>query len=123
MLKHRTNAAAAALVRRYPSGPRPLAEPPAGSGLEPVLGQPGLPVLGYSLSLAGDLLGFLRHQHDTYGQVSWSGFLGQNVVWALGPDAQGAVFPNAEKAFSCGDGWGTFLIPFFSRGLMLLEFE
>ena len=102
--------------------PRPLAAPPAGSGLRPVLGEPGLPVLGKTL-------GFMRHgpavalaQHRRFGQVSWTRMFGMRMVLVLGPEAAQEVLVNKDKAYS-QSGWDWFIGPFFKRGLMLLDGE
>ena len=101
-------------------GARPLAEPPAGSGLQPVLGEPGLPVLGSTL-------GFMRRgpelaleQRRRFGPVSWANVFGMDMVMVIGPDAAQAVLVNKDKAFS-QSGWEWFIGPFFNRGLMLLD--
>ena len=40
---------------------RPLAEPPAGSGLKPVLGDSGLPILGHLIEMMRDFGNIKRH--------------------------------------------------------------
>jgi cytochrome P450 len=104
------------------SAPRPLAELPAGSGLEPVMGEPGLPVLGRTLS-------FMRHgpavslqQHRLFGPVSWTNVFGMPVVLVVGPEAAQDILVNKDKAYS-QSGWEWFIGPFFKRGLMLLDGE
>lgn len=99
------------------------AAPPAGSGLKPVLGDPGPPLVGYSFAYVGDSLAFARRRYDRYGPVSWSRAFGIPLVSVLGPEAAGEVLVNRDKAFANGPGWGYFIGPFFERGLMLLDFE
>ncbi len=53
----------------YPSKPRPLAEPPAGSGLKPVMGDPGLPFLGNTLEALADPLKSAMERFERYGSV------------------------------------------------------
>ncbi|SDW07240.1 hypothetical protein SAMN05216215_1001122 [Saccharopolyspora shandongensis] len=43
-------------TERLASPVRPLAAPPPGSGLKPVLGDYGLPVIGHTISVLTDLL-------------------------------------------------------------------
>lgn len=103
---------------RFPAGP--LAAPPPGSDLRPVMGERGLPVLGKTLQfLALGPVATLDH-HRRYGPVSWSSLFGMRVVTVVGPDACQVVLANKDKAFS-QDGWNFFIGPFFTRGLMLLD--
>lgn len=83
----------------------------------------GLPVLGRVLEYARDPVALMRHQWDTYGPVSPFGYLGQDAVMLLGPDACETALRNADKAFANGPAWAELVGPFFHRGLMLLDFE
>ena len=83
----------------------------------------GLPVLGRALEYAKDPLTLLRHQWKTYGPVSPIPMLGTRVVMLLGADACQIAFTNRDKAFASGPGWEAIVGPFFTRGLMLLDFE
>ncbi|MEZ0342094.1 cytochrome P450 [Mycobacterium sp. pV006] len=114
---------AAAVTSRYPSPERPLARPPAGSGLEPVMGTYGFPVLGHVVSTLVDPLAFARERYDRYGPVWWAGGVGFRVVSAMGPEALETVWINRDKAFSSERGWAPVIGPFFHRGIMLLDFE
>ncbi|MCD2188100.1 cytochrome P450 [Actinomycetospora soli] len=100
----------------------PLAPPPAASGLEPVLGDQGLPGLGRTLEYIRFGSDFTRARFERFGPVSWTGFLGERVVQVAGPEATHAVLTNADKAFS-QDGWRFLIDNFFRRGLMLLDFD
>lgn len=113
----------AALAERVPSAVRPLAEPPAGSGLRPVLGDHGPPLIGHSLALLSDMLGFARERYARFGEVQWGGLFGTTGVLLLGPDAIGIALANRDKAFANGPGWEYFIGPFFRRGIMLMDFE
>jgi cytochrome P450 len=108
------------LERVRPRRVVPLAEPPAGSGLAPVPGDPGLPVLGHTLSYIRFGSAFTRARSAALGPVSWCGFAGEHVVTAAGPDATHAVLTNPDKAYS-QDGWRFLVDEFFHRGLMLLD--
>ncbi len=120
----RARGAAASLAARLPKpAARPLADPPPGSGLMPVMGEPGLPVIGNSLGFLRDSLDGARQFYDRYGTVFWSGAFGTQIVLVLGPDAIGTVLANRDKAFSNKRGWDYFIGPFFERGVMLMDFE
>src|SRR5436190_17263659 len=115
--------AASALEHVPAPAARPLADPPPGSGLKPVMGEPGLPVVGLSLLFLKDNLGYSRTFYERYGTVSWGGSLGTEVVSVIGPDGLETVLTNRDRAFSNADGWGYFIGPFFERGVMLMDFE
>lgn len=121
--KNHLQGVAAAVTSRYPSPERPLARPPAGSGLKPVMGTYGLPVLGHVVSTLVDPLAFARERYDRYGPVWWAGGVGFRVVSAMGPEALERVWINRDKAFSSERGWAPVIGPFFRRGIMLLDFE
>ena len=99
-----------------------LAEPPAGSGLRPVLGNSGLPLLGHSLELFRSGPDFALHLYQNYGPLFFSDVRILRSVNALGPDVTQAVFSNKNKDFS-QIGWNPICGPFFNRGLMLLDFD
>ncbi len=109
----------------YPSKVRPLAEPPAGSGLKPVMGDQGLPYLGHGLESLADRgsLKMAMDRYERFGPVSWSGSVGMPIVTLIGPEALETVWMNRDKAFSSEKGWEIIIGPFFHRGVMLLDFE
>lgn len=115
--------AAASLTSRYPSRERPLARPPADSGLRPVMGNYGFPVIGHIMSSLADPLNFARHRYARYGPVSWAGGVGFRIVTLMGPQALETVWVNKDKAFSSTRGWAPVIGPFFQRGIMLLDFD
>jgi cytochrome P450 len=102
---------------------RPLADPPPGSGLMPALGEPGPPLVGYSLMFLKDNLAFSRRFYERYGSVFWANSVGTKIVSVLGPNGIETVLTNRDRAFSNADGWGYFIGPFFERGVMLMDFE
>ncbi len=123
-LSLRSRGAAAALVGRVPSfGSRDLAAPPAGSGLIAVRGDPGLPVIGHSLGVLHDTLGYCRQFHARFGTVFWGNIFGTRLVVVLGPDGIETVLANRDRAFANREGWDYFIGPFFERGVMLMDFE
>jgi cytochrome P450 len=94
-----------------------------GSELRPIPGEPGLPVVGNTIRLMHDPIGWSRYLYDRYGPVAWTNTFGMRVVTAAGPDAAERVLVNRDKAFSNGYGWEYFIGPFFRRGIMLLDFD
>ena len=98
----------------------PLALPPAGSGLKPVMGERGLPGIGKSLEFIreGESAGIRMAQK--HGGIYWNRSFGTSIVWVVGPEAIQEVAQNKGKIYS-QDGWVYFIGPFFNRGLMLLD--
>ena len=99
---------------------RPLAQPPAGSGLKAVPGEPGLPLLGKTLDAIRRPEMLIRDMHEKYGEVAWTNAFGTSIVWVTGPNAVQEVLQNKGKVYS-QSGWEYFIGPFFTRGLMLLD--
>jgi cytochrome P450 len=123
-LQFKVRRAAATLLEHTPApGSHALAEPPPGSGLRPVMGEPGHPVVGQSLLWLKDNLLYSRRYYQRYGTVFWGNSLGTCVVSVLGPDGIETVLTNRDRAFSNAEGWGYFIGPFFDRGVMLMDFE
>lgn len=98
-----------------------LATPPAGSGLKPVLGDEGPPVVGHMVELMRFGIEFALRRHELYGPVSWTGGFGRRIVGLSGPEATQIALVNKDKAFS-QEGWKFFIEKFFERGLMLMDF-
>ncbi|MGV9670488.1 cytochrome P450 [Gordonia sp. NPDC003504] len=106
----------------YPDPAKPLAEPPADSGLKPVMGDAGIPFLGHTVDMLADPLASAMERFEKYGPVSWSGSLQDNIVTLVGPEAVECAWMNREKAFSSEQGWEPMIGPFFRRGIMLMDF-
>ena len=119
----RARGVAASLAERGATAVRAYADPPAGSGLAPIMGESGPPVVGQSLAILDDTLRFARRSYERYGPVSWRDVFGTRLVLVLGPDGIEEVLANREKAFANKEGWGYFIGPFFDRGVMLMDFE
>ncbi|WP_020672765.1 cytochrome P450 [Amycolatopsis nigrescens] len=98
-----------------------LAAPPPGSGLAPILGDAGAPLLGHSLDSLRFGLEFQLNRYRDFGPVSWMGAFGKRIVGLTGPAATQIALVNKDKAFS-QEGWKFFIENFFHRGLMLLDF-
>lgn len=99
-----------------------LIEPPPGSGLKPVMGDSGLPLLGHIIEMFRGGPEFCRHIYEKHGPVYLAASPILPSIVALGPDATQAVFTNKNKDFSTS-GWNPVIGPFFNRGLMMLDFE
>ena len=99
-----------------------LAEPPPDSGLKPVLGDSGAPLLGHTVEILRLGINYWLKRYETHGPVSWIRAFGRPLVSAGGAEAAQEVLANRDKAFS-QQGWTYFIGPFFNRGLMLLDFE
>src|SRR5918999_4268625 len=122
-LSVRARSVAAQLTDLYPSIARPLAEPPSGSGLRPVMGEGGPPIVGRSFSAFADSLGSARRRYERFGPVSWTNIIGTRLVMVLGPDGIGEVLTNRDRTFANKEGWEYAIGPFFHRGVMLMDFE
>jgi cytochrome P450 len=123
-VKLRARGVVALLVEHLPSGGvRPLAVPPAGSGLEPVMGDPGIPVVGHTLEFLHDGLRHARRYYEQHGTVFWLNALGGRWVQVIGPAGLETVLANRDSAFSNKLGWDPLIGAFFERGVMLMDFE
>src|SRR5215467_8569034 len=98
-----------------------LATPPEGSGLRPVLGEAGTPIIGHTFQTIHFGPDYLLRRREYLGPVSWVGAFGQRILVLSGPDAAQVALVNKDKAFS-QDGWNYYIGKFFGRGLMLLDF-
>ncbi len=115
---------AAALVEHAPAAAvRPLAPPPPGSGLEPVMGDAGVPIVGHTLEFLHNGLIHARRYYERFGPVFWLDSMGTRSVQVLGPDGLETVLANRDGAFSNKQGWDYFIGAFFDRGVMLMDFE
>ena len=99
-----------------------FAEPPAGSGLKPVLGNDGLPLFGHLIEIFRGGPDYVVDMYRKYGPVYFSKTPAMNAVAALGPDATQEVFSNRNKDFSTV-AWQDVIGPFFDRGLLLMDFD
>jgi cytochrome P450 len=102
--------------------PRKLADPPPGSGLQPVMGDRGLPILGHLIEMLRGGPDYLLFLYQTKGPVIFGDSPVLPGVAALGPDAAQVIYSNRNKDYS-QQGWVPVIGPFFHRGLMLLDFE
>ncbi|OPE46036.1 cytochrome P450, partial [Mycobacterium intermedium] len=101
---------------------RILAEPPAGSGLKPVTGDAGLPILGHMIEMLRGGPDYLMFLYENQGPLIFGDSPVLPAVAALGPDAAQVIYSNRNKDYS-QQGWVPVIGPFFRRGLMLLDFD
>ncbi len=99
-----------------------LAQPPADSGLLPVTGDKGMPLLGHMIEMLRGGPDYMLRLYRTRGPVVYSYSPALKSVAALGPDAAQIIYSNKNKDYS-QQGWTPVIGPFFHRGLMLLDFE
>ncbi|MFE3757779.1 cytochrome P450 [Nocardia tengchongensis] len=123
VVNHRIQGRAAGLLGRYPSVPQPLATPPPGSGLKPVMGDYGAPGIGHLLSTLADPLNFSRDRMRRYGPVQWMGVFGRQVVGVVSPAATEEVLLDRKHVLSAQRGYEFVIGPFFRGGILLRDFE
>src|SRR3984957_7740250 len=109
-------------LRNTDASRRKLANPPPGSGLKPVMGDRGLPILGHLIEMLRGGPDYLLFLYQTKGPVIFGDSPVLPGVAALGPDAAQVIYSNRNKDYS-QQGWTPVIGPFFNRGLMLLDFE
>ncbi len=122
IIRKRVLLATAAAAGRVNWKVQPLAIPPPGSGLEPVMGEFGVPWIGAAINAMTDQLRWGRRHVDKYGEISWAGLFGRRVVAAIGPDATREVLIDRDKNYSV-KGFGFLIGPFFDGGLLLRDFD
>jgi cytochrome P450 len=123
-VKLKARSVVASLIERVPSARiRALADPPAGSGLAPVMGDPGIPVVGHTIEFLDDGLRHARRYYEQFGSVFWLNTLGGAWVQVIGLTGLETVLANREGAFSNKLGWDPLIGAFFDRGVMLMDFE
>lgn len=99
-----------------------FAEPPAGSGLKPVMGNAGLPLLGHLIEIFRGGPDYVVQMYRRNGPVYYSKTPALDAVAALGPDATQEVLSNRNKDFTTV-AWNDVIGPFFNRGLLLMDFD
>ncbi|MFC0588614.1 cytochrome P450 [Novosphingobium aquiterrae] len=91
--------------------------------LNHIPGDDGWPVLGTTLKVLADPVGYGKRMRETYGNVWRSNSFGSRQVSLVGADANELVLFDREKIFSSEQGWGPVLDLLFPRGLMLMDFD
>ena len=91
--------------------------------LDHIPGEDGWPVLGTTLQLLADPVGFGNRMRAKYGNVYRNNSFGRRGVILIGAEANELVLFDRGKLFSSEQGWGPVLDQLFPRGLMLLDFD
>ena len=98
-------------------------QPQPKGALDHIPGEDGWPVLGSTLTLLADPIGFGDRMRAKYGDVFRNHAFGRRSVMLFGADANELVLFDRDKNFSSAQGWGSVLDLLFPRGLMLLDFD
>ena len=93
------------------------------AALDAIPGEDGWPVVGTTLKVLADPVGFGRRMRETYGPVYRTNSFGGRSVALIGPEANELVLFDRQKLFSSEQGWGPVLNLLFPRGLMLMDFD
>jgi cytochrome P450 len=91
--------------------------------IDHIPGEDGWPVLGNTIGLLADPIGFGDRMRAKYGNVFRNNAFGRRSILLFGADANELVLFDREKNFSSAQGWGSVLDLLFPRGLMLLDFD
>jgi cytochrome P450 len=93
------------------------------SAVAAIPGEDGLPLIGNTLRMLRDPVGFGYRMVSTYGRIFRNNAFGGPTVSLMGPEANELVLFDRDKLFSSEQGWGPLLNLLFPRGLMLMDFE
>lgn len=93
------------------------------AALRDIPGEDGLPIVGNTLRMLRDPVGFGKRMIATYGPVFRNNAFGAPTVVLTGPEANELVLFDRERLFSSEQGWGPLLNLLFPRGLMLMDFD
>jgi cytochrome P450 len=91
--------------------------------LDHIPGEDGWPIIGTTLELLADPIGYGEKMRAKYGNVYRNRGFGRRGVILLGAEANELVLFDRDKIFSSAQGWGPVLDLLFPRGLMLLDFD
>ena len=91
--------------------------------LDHIPGEDGIPVLGTTLRVLADPIGYGDRLRAAHGPVFRTNSFGNRQVALSGAEANELVLFDRDKIFSSAQGWGPVLDLLFPRGLMLLDFD
>ncbi len=91
--------------------------------LDDIPGDDGAPIVGNTLKMLKDPMGFAQNMVATHGKVYRNKAFGGRQVALVGPEANELILFDRDKIFSSEQGWGPVLNLLFPRGLMLMDFE
>ena len=94
-----------------------------GGHLKHIPGEDGLPLIGNTLRMLRDPVGFGARMVSRYGHVFRNHAFGAPQLNLIGPEANELVLLDRDRLFSSEQGWGPLLNLLFPRGLMLMDFE
>ncbi len=82
-----------------------------------------LPFIGQTIAMMRDPVAYIRRRYNRDGEVFRSHLYGADFIQLIGPDANQFVLQNKGNVFSNAGGWEFFIGRFFTRGIMLLDFD
>ncbi len=82
-----------------------------------------LPFIGQTVAMMRDPVAYIRRRYNRDGEVFRSNLYGAEFIQLIGPDANQFVLQNKGNIFSNAGGWEFFIGRFFTRGIMLLDFD
>ncbi len=91
--------------------------------LDHIPGEDGWPIIGTTLELLADPIGYGAKMRAKYGNVHRNKGFGRRGVTLLGAEANELILFDRDKLFSSEQGWGPVLHLLFPRGLMLIDFD
>ena len=92
-------------------------------GLKSIPGDSGFPLVGHTFSTIRNPVRWGLRRYKRFGEISWARAYGIKLVNLVGPDANQFLLQNKGDVFSNNQGWDFFIGKFFTRGIMLLDFE
>ena len=98
-------------------------QPQSAHALDHIPGEDGWPIIGTTLELLADPLGYGEKMRAKYGNVFRNRGFGRRGVMMAGAEANELVLFDRDKLFSSQQGWGPVLDLLFPRGLMLIDFD
>jgi cytochrome P450 len=91
--------------------------------LSHIPGENGPPVIGTTLRVLRDPIGYGQYMMETYGKVFRTNGFGNPTITMVGAEANELMLFDRDKLFSSEQGWGPVLNLLFPRGLMLMDFD
>lgn len=91
--------------------------------LDHIPGSFGLPIIGQTFQLVGDLYGTIDNQYKKFGNVSRFGLAGFRGALLVGPDLYKEVYLDKDKNFSAEMGYMGSLGRFYKGALLLRDHE
>ena len=96
---------------------------PTRGSIDHLPGDDGFPLIGNTLRVLRDPIGFTERMVARHGPVYRNNAFGGPSAVLIGPEANELVLFDRDQLFSSEQGWGPLLNLLFPRGLMLMDFE